>query len=87
MEYGTKPFRDHGDSPAISIFVLDDDAPTMDKISCIFCKRTITDMKGRIDNIVTSPLPLEEYGIVFGIRCKLCHQNYRLLPNSQISQG
>lgn len=86
MEYA-KPFRDRATNPAISIYILDDDAPTMEKFSCWYCKRTIADIKGTVDSIITSPTPLIDFGIAVNIRCKLCHQNYRLLANAQSVQG
>lgn len=87
MNYDIKPFRDHGSSPAISIYILNDESPEMEKFSCWYCKRTIADVKGTVDSVITSPLPLIDYGIAINIRCKLCHQNYRLLANSQTIQG
>jgi len=85
--YEPKPYKDHSTSPAISIYILSDDAPTMEKFSCWYCKRTIADVKGTVDSIITSPTPLIDYGIAVNIRCKLCHQNYRLLANAQTVQG
>lgn len=78
-EYETKPYRDHADSPAISLYHIADDAEAMQKLSCIWCKRTIADIKGHIDTIITTPVPIQDFGIATNIRCKLCHQNYRLI--------
>lgn len=85
--YESSLFRDHSNSPAISIFILNDEAPTMEKFSCWYCKRTIADVKGTIDTIITTPTPLIDFGIAVNIRCKLCKQNYRLLANAQTVQG
>lgn len=77
-----KPYRDHGDSPAISIYVLSNDGVEMDKWSCGHCKRTLFDFKGTINNIINTPMPVNEFDIAINTRCKLCKQNYRLLINS-----
>ena len=85
--YDEKPYKDHRESPPISIYVLDDDAPVMDKFSCIYCKRTVQDLKGVVDKIITTPVPLIDFGIAINIRCKQCHQNYRIVANAQTVQG
>lgn len=77
--YETKPYRDHGGSPAITMYHIADDAEEMQKLSCIWCKRTIADIKGHIDTIITTPVPVQDFGIATNLRCKLCHQNYRLV--------
>lgn len=81
-----KPYNDHTRSPAISIYIVDEEAAFMEKISCFYCKRTIADIKGQIDRVVTIPMPLEDFGLAVNIRCKLCHQNYRFLVNAQMVQ-
>lgn len=82
-----KPYRDHKNTPPITIYIINDDAAKeMDKISCIYCKRTIHDMKAKVINIITTPVPLDEYGVSVNVRCKLCHQNYRLVTNAQPQQ-
>lgn len=81
----TKPFRDHGKSPAITMYHIADESEAMDKLSCIWCKRTIADIKGRIDTIITTPTDIADFGIGINIRCKLCHQNYRIvIPSSYV---
>jgi hypothetical protein len=50
-----------------------------EKISCMYCKRTIADVKGRIDKIVDAPIDAQDFGVALNIRCKLCHQNYRMI--------
>lgn len=82
-----KPFRDHRDSPAISIYILNDNSDAMEPFNCWYCRRTITDIKAVVDHIITTPQPLAEFGLAFNIRCKLCHQNYRMLANAQAVQG
>lgn len=81
-KYETKPYKDHHLTPPISFYVLDDDGATvMEKLSCIWCKRTIMDIKGRIDLAISTPVPVEDFGIAVNIKCKLCGQQYRLLIN------
>lgn len=80
--YNTVTKRRRGDDPHISIYLLNDYSPDMEKLSCLWCKRTIADVKGRIDKIVDSPVDSGDYGIAVNIRCKLCHQNYRLVVSS-----
>jgi hypothetical protein len=77
--YDTRPYKDHGGSPAITMYVISDDSEQMQKLSCIWCKRTIADIKGHIDTIISTPVPIQDFGIGMNIRCKLCHQNYRLV--------
>lgn len=80
--YETKPYKDHHNTPPISFYVLDDgSASEMEKLSCIWCKRTIMDIKGRIDLAISTPVPVEDFGIAVNIKCKLCGQQYRLLIN------
>lgn len=77
--YETKPYKDHGDSPAISLYMIADNGEEMQKLSCLWCKRTIADIKGHIDIAIGTPVPIQDFGIGINIRCKLCHQNYRLV--------
>jgi len=81
--YETKPYRDRRDSPAISIYVIDSNQSHMDKISCIHCKRTIYDIAGTIDTMITIPMPVVDFGLAVNIQCKLCKQQYRLLINGK----
>lgn len=84
-KYETKPYKEHRDTPAISFYVLDDHTVgEMEKLSCIWCKRTILDIKGRIDIMITTPVPIDDFGIAINIQCKLCSQKYRLLINPTI---
>lgn len=66
-------------APAISIYLISDDTPKMHKLSCIWCKRTIADVKGHIDSIIGTPMPVIAFGVAINIKCKLCNQFYRLL--------
>jgi hypothetical protein len=84
--YDIKPYKDHADSPALSMYLLSDDSPEMEKLSCLYCKRTIADVKGTIDRLISTPMPIDDFGIAINIRCKLCHQNYRLIVH-QSFQG
>lgn len=77
-----RPYKDRNASPPISIYLLNDDSPSMDKLSCVYCKRTIADVKGQIDAIISSPMSTVDFGIAVNIKCKLCKQDYRLLVNS-----
>jgi hypothetical protein len=81
--YEVKPYRDHREDPAISIYVISSKAAKMDKYSCAWCKRTIFDVKGNIDKIITTPMPIEDFDMAINIQCKLCHAKYRLLINSK----
>lgn len=87
-KYETKPYKDRREYPAMSMYVLDDDgASEMEKLSCSWCKRTILDIKGRIDVAISTPMPVEDFGIALNIQCKLCHQRYRLLINPMVALG
>lgn len=78
--YGVEqPKRRRDLDPALSIYLLNGISPELEKLSCLFCKRTIADVKGRVDKIVDVPIDSNDYGIAINIRCKLCHQNYRLV--------
>lgn len=77
--YDESPKRKRGDDPPLSIYLINERAPEMEKLSCIWCKRTIADVKGRVDKIIDSPIDANDFGIAVNIRCKLCHQNYRLV--------
>lgn len=79
--YETKPYRDRRDAPITSIYLLDDEGSETEKLSCMFCKRTIYDLKGTIDKTVSTPVPVEDFGIAINILCKQCHQRYRMLIN------
>lgn len=79
-DYPIEQKRNRGDDPAVSIYLMSDDKP-MEKLSCMYCKRTISDMKGRIDKIVDCPIDPKDFGVAINIRCKLCHQNYRFIVN------
>ena len=91
-KYETKPYKDHHSTPPVSFYVLDDDtSETLEKLSCVWCKRTILDIKGRIDIAIMTTMPVKDFGIAVNIRCKQCGQNYRLLINpvvvSELVQG
>lgn len=73
------PKRKRNGDPAITLYLINERAPGMEKLSCIWCKRTIADIKGRVDRIVDAPVDTNDFGIAVNIRCKLCHQNYRLV--------
>lgn len=82
-----KPFLDHRERPPITIYIIDDDSQVMEKVSCWYCTRTVADIKGTIDKVITSPMPVMDFGIAVNIMCKQCHQLYRMVANSQIVQG
>lgn len=81
-----KPYKDHRGAPPMSVYLMSDDASEMRQLNCMWCRRTIADIKGQIDTIIGTPMPLQEFDIAVNIRCKLCHQDYRLLVKSEISQ-
>jgi len=93
--YNVKPYRDRRSDPIISVYIINDHhvldsyntcegyRPYLEKISCIYCKRTVWDMYGRIDKMITTPMPPEDFGIATNIQCKQCHQKYRLLINAK----
>lgn len=71
------PRRDQ--EPPSTIYLLADVATPLYKLSCMYCKRTIADAKGRIDTVVQTPLPLEDFGNVVQIKCKQCGQLWRVI--------
>jgi hypothetical protein len=77
-----KPYKNRFGNPAISIYLISADTPAMSELSCMWCKRTIADVKGHIDSVISTPMPLNEFDIAINIRCKMCKQNYRLLVSS-----
>lgn len=85
--YDTKPYRDHDADPPISLYLIAQ--PTtgrpvqFDKVSCIWCKRTIYELGGRIDKIINAPMAVDEVDIATQIRCKVCKANYRLIVNAK----
>ena len=79
-----KAYRDHGSSPAVTMYIMNDTTRTMEKISCMYCKRTIADIKGVVERVITTPVAIEDFGIGINIRCKLCQQNYRFVTNPKI---
>lgn len=82
-----RPFRDHRGSPPLSVYLMSDDSSKMERINCLWCKRTINDIKGTITTIIGTPMPVDQFDIAINTRCKLCHQDYRFLVQSQIIQG
>lgn len=80
--WDVKPYRDHRSDAAISVYMISGTRRVMDKVSCIWCKRTIYDVKGTIDKIITTPMPVADFDIAVNIQCKLCHASYRLLMNA-----
>lgn len=71
--------RDRREDPTVSIYMINDDAPRLHKMSCMYCKRTIYDAKGSIDYITNGPISSVDFGAVVDIQCKLCRQMYRLI--------
>lgn len=76
-----KPYKDRRTAPPTSIYLISDTAPEMEKMHCLWCKRVISDVKGTVDKIISTPQPIADFDIAVNVRCKLCHQNYRLLVN------
>lgn len=79
-DYPVEQKRNRATDPAISVYLMSDSKP-LEKVSCMYCKRTIADVKGRIDKIIDCPIDPQDFGVAINIRCKLCHQNYRLVIN------
>lgn len=77
-----KPYKSRFASPAISMYLISSDTPEMESLSCMWCKKTIADVKGQIDAVISTPMPTTDFDMAVNIRCKLCKQNYRLLINS-----
>jgi len=83
-DYDIKPYRDHRDDAAVSIYILNAKVcDKLEKISCMYCKRTVWNMAGVIDKIIVTPLPIIDFGVAVNIQCKQCHQQYRLLMNAK----
>lgn len=82
-----KPYKDHRHAPPMSVYLMSDDVMEMEQLHCIYCKRTIADIRGKIDTIIGTPMPLQEFDIAVNILCKLCKQQYRLLVKGEIFQG
>lgn len=69
--------------PVTIYFLAQDTTGDLYSISCLFCKRTITDrVKGTIDYAITSPMPSDDYDTQLNIMCKLCKQNYRFVTTA-----
>jgi hypothetical protein len=82
--YDVKPYRDHREDAAISVYVLNNECSKhLEKISCMYCKRTVWNMSGIIDKIIVTPMPVQDFGIGVNIQCKQCRQQYRLLINAK----
>lgn len=67
------------DYPTVSIYIVANAGPAFEKLSCIFCKRTIIESNVLPVGIITAPLPLEQFKTASEIQCSLCAQKYRLL--------
>lgn len=78
---GMFDIRRRDDDPAITFFFNSTSSPYVDEISCLFCKRTIFAIKGRIDYAVNIPADHEDYGLIIHIKCKRCRQWYRFIPS------
>jgi hypothetical protein len=79
--YATPPYKQKYDAPAISMYLMSNSSPVMEKISCMNCKRTIYDLKGTVDKVINTPMPVVDFDMAINIMCKLCKQKYRLLIN------
>jgi len=66
--------------PIIEMYFISSSAPELRKVSCMQCKRTIFEAKGRIIKTVNVPSDPEDFGLVVDIMCKLCQQRYRIIP-------
>lgn len=77
--WDSRPYIKRKDFPEISIYLINVDAPTLTKLSCIYCKRTIIEVKARADKIIGTPMPVVGFYAAERIVCSLCGQHYRLL--------
>lgn len=68
-------------APPITVyFIAADDPQSPYKLSCMFCKRTISDgVTGRIDKLVNAPVSATDHDLAINIQCKLCGQIWRIL--------
>jgi len=81
--YETKPYRDHGNDPAISVYIMaqpaNSNVQVLDKFTCIWCKRTVYELHGQIDRMINAPMVVQPPQVGIDILCKLCHARYRLI--------
>ena len=80
-QFEFKPYKDHKDSPAMTFYMIDDVSRKTEKFSCVWCKRTIAEIKGLVRSVVMTPVPVADFGMSYDIRCKLCGQDYRFVTN------
>jgi len=86
-QYQIKQYRDHRQDQPISVymtFAVNGQQQELDKFSCIWCKRTIYELRGNVDKIIMAPMPATDFDMSIQIACKLCKARYRLLLNSQV---
>lgn len=73
--------RDRREDPPTTIYFLRESKPgSLFPIHCMYCTRVIIEAKGVIEKImVNTPEDTTNFDKALNIRCKLCHQNYRLV--------
>jgi hypothetical protein len=67
------------EAPPVSIYVAETQTPSFTKISCMFCKRTIIETNVEPVQVITAPLPFEQFTSAGEIQCSLCSQKWRIL--------
>lgn len=81
--YETRPYRDHTNDPAISVYImaqpLNSNIVVFDKVTCIWCKRTVYELHGTVDRMINAPMIVETPQVGIQIMCKLCKARYRLI--------
>lgn len=81
MDFGhrPKPFKLRKAEPSITVYFTRDDTEEMYEVSCMFCKRTVIDFKGKIIKLINAPMPNKQHSVVFTARCKQCKQDWRFM--------
>ena len=62
----------------ITIYLSSDENGELERISCLWCKRTIAEVRGSIDRVFQTPMPIKDFGVATRVQCKLCGQKYQL---------
>lgn len=76
---GQRPNRKN--SPTITLYFINEDEPQPPcSLSCMYCKRTISDrVVGQIDYGINASTPTPPGATAHGILCQLCGQRYRIV--------
>lgn len=69
-----------GDEPPITIYLIKDEKQKKPyKLSCLFCKRTLVIVRGRIIRVVDYPDTNPNFNVDFEFKCKQCKQDWRFV--------